>query len=128
MLPRTSEYFILRFAPRKPDSVWSEANKRRAFALIKQGKMDAAGLAPVRAAKKRGAWGAAYSLKQDLKLPADLKRALMRNSEAWETFKAFPKGARNMFVIWVTGAKRSPTRARRIEGAVRMAAQGKKLG
>jgi uncharacterized protein YdeI (YjbR/CyaY-like superfamily) len=128
MFSRDEDCYVLRFTPRNPKSIWSASNKKRILELMKAGKMHAAGLATVSAARKSGAWSSAYSLKQDRALPADMKRALMKNATAWANFRGFPKGARNMFIIWVTGAKMEQTRLKRIEETVRMSLERKKLG
>jgi uncharacterized protein YdeI (YjbR/CyaY-like superfamily) len=128
MISRNVDYYLMRFTPRNPKGIWAATNKKRVIDLMKAGKMHASGLAMVRAARESGAWDSAYSLKQDRTLPTDLKRTLMKDAKAWSNFQAFSKGARNMFIIWVTGAKREETRLRRIAETVRMSALGKKLG
>lgn len=46
--------FILRYSPRKANSVWSQINKDKAEQLIYQGRVTKAGLAKVAEAKKNG--------------------------------------------------------------------------
>lgn len=53
-------YFLQKFTPRGPKSVWSKVNVRKSQELIKAGKMQPAGLAAIQAAKDTGAWLAAY--------------------------------------------------------------------
>lgn len=48
--------FARRFVPRKPDSRWSDSNRRRVQTLLEQGLMQPAGLALVEAAKRSGRW------------------------------------------------------------------------
>jgi uncharacterized protein YdeI (YjbR/CyaY-like superfamily) len=47
------EKFILRFTPRKKNSLWSKLNKEKAEGLIKSGRMTAAGMAKVGKPRKR---------------------------------------------------------------------------
>jgi uncharacterized protein YdeI (YjbR/CyaY-like superfamily) len=55
------DYYILRYQPRRPKSVWSARNKDLAERLIADGRMRASGLAQVEAAKADGRWDAARS-------------------------------------------------------------------
>ena len=55
------ERFILRYSPRKANSVWSKLNRERVERLVKSGKMTAAGLSVIEEAKKRGSWNQAYT-------------------------------------------------------------------
>jgi uncharacterized protein YdeI (YjbR/CyaY-like superfamily) len=48
------------------------------------------------------------------KLPADLRAALMANSEALTAWKDITRLARNEFICWVEDAKQEVTRKRRI--------------
>lgn len=49
-------YFIQRFTPRRPRSIWSRRNTEKVAALTAAGRMQPAGLAQVDAAKKDGRW------------------------------------------------------------------------
>lgn len=59
------------------------------------------------------------------RVPQDLVAALERNRQARATFDAFSPSNRYEYIEWVTGAKREDTRARRIEQAIGMLAEGK---
>jgi hypothetical protein len=59
-------------------------------------------------------------------IPADLKKALAKNSQASVVFKAFAPSHRRAYVDWITQAKRDETRIARIAKAVEMIAAGKK--
>ncbi|CZR02688.1 hypothetical protein SAMN05216375_12127 [Trichococcus ilyis] len=69
------ESFIIRMTPRRSGSVWSLINRRRAEALLKAGRMTAAGKEAIQAAKASGKWQAAYSSKEVPDLPAELGQA-----------------------------------------------------
>jgi uncharacterized protein YdeI (YjbR/CyaY-like superfamily) len=53
------QYFLQRFTPRRTRSVWSKVNLEKVAALIKEGRMQAPGLAHVDAAKLDGRWARA---------------------------------------------------------------------
>ena len=54
------ESYLVRYTPRRPNSVWSKINVAKVEKLITQGRMQASGLAKVDAAKEDGRWKAAY--------------------------------------------------------------------
>ncbi len=80
------EKHMIRFTERKKNSVWSLINRKKAEAMIEQGKMTAAGLAKIEEAKNSGLWQSAYTNKKKERMPADLKKALMKNKKAWKNF------------------------------------------
>ena len=80
------EKFVRKFTPRKAKSKWSEANKKRARKMIKEGKMTEAGLAKIREAKKSGEWFKAASPRKELVIPPYMKEALAKNKKALENF------------------------------------------
>jgi uncharacterized protein YdeI (YjbR/CyaY-like superfamily) len=120
--------FMQRFTPRRPDSIWSKSNKKRVEKLIKEGRMTPAGLAAVQKAKVSGQWDKAYSSREPIEIPDDLKKALSENPEAEDKFTAFPPSAQFMYIHWINEAKRQDTRERRIYTVVVRSKQGKKPG
>ncbi|MBN1245607.1 YdeI/OmpD-associated family protein [Candidatus Bathyarchaeota archaeon] len=122
-----AERFILRFSPRKANSVWSKINKERAEALMKSGKMTEAGLAKIEEAKKTGLWDNAYTNKTKEAIPLDLKEALMKDKKAWDNFQNFANSYRNMYIGWVNNAKTTETRVKRIKKIVEQSLLDKKL-
>jgi uncharacterized protein YdeI (YjbR/CyaY-like superfamily) len=119
--------FILRYSPRKANSVWSKLNRERAEKMMKAGKMTAAGLSIIEEAKKSGSWNKAYtSLKRD-RIPPDLRRALAKDKRALDNFQSFANSYRNMYIYWITSAKTDEIRRKRIEKVVKKTLQNKKL-
>lgn len=122
------ERFMQRYTPRSPGSSWSKLNKARAEKMIREGKMDKWGWNKINAAKRSGKWDLAYTLRENLPLPDDLKAALMLNQQAWDNFSRFPDGGRNMYISWINDAKRNETRQRRIRRVVARSANNIKPG
>jgi uncharacterized protein YdeI (YjbR/CyaY-like superfamily) len=121
------ERFILRYSPRKANSVWSKLNRERVERLVKSGKMTAAGLSVIEEAKKRGSWNQAYTnLKRD-RIPSNLRKALAEDKKALDNFQRFANSYRNMYIQWVKSAKTGKTRRERIEKVVKHASHNKKL-
>ena len=121
------ERYILRFSPRKANSVWSKINKERAEALMKSGKMTEAGLAKIEEAKKTDLWDNAYTNKTKEAIPLHLKEALMKDKKAWDNFQNFANSYRNMYIGWVNNAKTIETRMKRIKKIVQQSLHNKKL-
>lgn len=116
------ERSMLWFAPRKPGTGWSRANKERVEKMIAAGKMAPAGLAKVEAAKRDGSWTALDAI-EALEIPPDLEKALEANPKAQEYFAAFPRSAKRSILEWIANAKTPETRARRVAETARLAAK-----
>lgn len=108
-----AERSMLWFAPRKPKTGWSRPNKQRVERLIASGLMTEAGLVKVEAAKADGSWNALDAV-EDLILPDDLVQALATYPSATKNFEAFPRSAKRGILEWISIAKTSATRAKRI--------------
>jgi len=120
-------FFLQKFTARRPRSVWSRRNREKAAQLIEAGRMRSAGLEQVELAKADGRWDAAYEGSASAAVPDDLRRALDRNPAAAEFFAALDRTNRYAVLWRIQTAKRSETRARRIERLVQMLAEGRKL-
>ena len=55
-----NKYFLQKFTPRGPRSVWSRTNRDKAIQLIRSGKMKPSGMRQVELAKTSGEWEKAY--------------------------------------------------------------------
>ena len=82
----------------------------------------------VEEAKQNGEWEKAYSSREPVDIPEDLKNALRAVPEALKNFTAFPPSARFMYIHWINEAKREDTRVRRIHTVVVRSMQNKKPG
>lgn len=113
------------FTPRKPKSVWSKLNKQYVTELIEEGLMTEAGLQKIEIAKQDGSWNRLDAI-EALIVPPDLKQALEANQTANSYFERFSNSAKKNIFFWIESAKRSQTRAKRIEQTVIAAAQNQK--
>jgi uncharacterized protein YdeI (YjbR/CyaY-like superfamily) len=121
------ERYMQKYTPRRPDSVWSQANIRRARKMIDQGLMTDYGLALFHAVKKKGGTTEhARKVKTRLTVPVDLKAALKKNKKAYDNFMNFAPGYMKMYILWIDDAKKPETRARRIQRVVGFARENKK--
>jgi uncharacterized protein YdeI (YjbR/CyaY-like superfamily) len=110
--------FLIKFAPRRKKSIWSEINKKKAERLIREGRMTEAGMARIEEAKQNGRWDAAYRLKKDVQIPEDLQAALQEDATARRNFQTLANSYKFQYVYWINEAKRAPTRQKRIQHAV----------
>jgi len=116
----------LLFTPRKPKSVWSKLNKTRIEKLIKNGLMTEIGLVKIEAAKRDRSWNA-LDASDNLEIPKDLMQAFKENKTAAKNFTAFSDSVKRVILSWIGSAKRSATRAARIEKTVAMAERNKRV-
>ena len=75
-------YWLQKYTPRGPKSMWSKINTRRAEKLIASGEMQPAGLRAVEVAKQDGRWDAAYESPKDISVPDDFQVELNKNPKA----------------------------------------------
>ncbi len=120
-------YWLQRFTPRRPAGRWSRINRDKALALIAAGRMRPAGMREVERAQADGRWDAAYEGARTMTVPDDLRAALDASEPAREFFATLDAANRYAILYRVQDAKRSETRARRIERYVAMLAAGEKL-
>ena len=119
--------YLQRFTPRSARSIWSKRNRDHVARLIREGRMQPAGLREVERAKKDGRWDAAYDSPKNARLPDDFLAALDANAKAKRFFATLDK--RNAYAITfrLHHAKKAETRARRIAKFVERLAAGEPL-
>jgi len=118
------EWYVQRFTPRRPKSVWSKINRDRIERLTAEGRMRPAGVAEVERAKADGRWDAAYDGPATAVVPDDLAAALAAR-KLTDTFAALDSRNRFAFLNRVQTAVRPETRARRIEQLTDALAEGR---
>jgi uncharacterized protein YdeI (YjbR/CyaY-like superfamily) len=118
--------WAIRFTPRRPGSVWSAVNIRRAEALIAEGRMTAAGLAEFEKRDEKRA--KSYSYERDkAEFDAATEKAFRANSKAWHFFRAQPAGYQRLHTWWVMSAKREETRGKRLVVLIEMSTDGRRI-
>ena len=118
--------YTIRFTPRKPDSIWSSVNIKRAQALIEQGQVRPAGLKAYQARKENKS--GIYSYEQrSVDLEEPYNRLLKTNAAAWRFFQAQPASYRKAVSWWIISAKKEETRLKRLEKLMAYSAQGQRV-
>lgn len=115
-----ADWFLQRFTPRRPRSIWSKINTQRVQALAEAGRMRPAGLAEVDRAKADGRWEAAYGGSRDIEVPAHLQDFLDRSPDAAAFWDTLTKSQRYSFLFRLQTAKRPETREKRFNDFTRM--------
>jgi uncharacterized protein YdeI (YjbR/CyaY-like superfamily) len=115
--------FARKFTPRKPDSRWSTANRKRYAQLKASGRLMPAGL-------ERPPTDRTYSARQPVpsKVPQYIREALEKQPEALRNFERLPPSQRRRHFGWIDLAKREETKMRRLQEVIRVLAAGKTLG
>ncbi len=124
---RDERSYRQRFTPRRARSQWSERNVGKVKRLLAAGRMHPAGLAAVAQAKAQGSWDAAYPGQASIEIPTDLAQAMAAQPAAQATFEGLSSQNRYAVLYRIHSAKRSDTRARRIERFVEMLARGETI-
>ncbi|MFC3552214.1 YdeI family protein [Lysobacter cavernae] len=120
-------YFLQRFTPRRPKSLWSKINVGKIEQLLAAGRMQPAGLREVEAARTDGRWQAAYHAASSMDVPVELADALAGNPTARAFFEQLDRTNRYAFCWRVHTAKKPETRLARAAKFVEMLAKGEKI-
>jgi uncharacterized protein YdeI (YjbR/CyaY-like superfamily) len=125
---RYDEHFYLqRFTPRRPRSKWSQINREKATQLLAEGRVHAAGLAQIDAAKADGRWEAAYPAQSQAPVPDDFRRALDDDDNARKFFETLSGSARYAFLYRLHNVSDPAARAKRIDSYIDLLSAGKTL-
>ena len=121
------DYWLIRFTPRAPTSIWSEKNRTRALQLAELGLMRPSGLREIDRAKADGRWERAYAGASTATVPDDLRAALAKNKKAAAFFDTLDAKNRYAILYRTHNAKKAETRAARIAKFVAMLAKGETI-
>jgi uncharacterized protein YdeI (YjbR/CyaY-like superfamily) len=106
--------YTIRFTPRKPRSIWSSINSRRAEALIEMGRMQPAGLKAFQARSQARSGIYSYEQQERPGLTEEYKAQFQKNEKAWTYFQSRPPGYQRTVSWWVMSAKREETKLKRL--------------
>ena len=121
------KYWLQKFTPRGPKSIWSKINTEKVERLIKSGDMQPAGLKVIEAAKNDGRWDAAYFSQKNISIPEDFQAALDKNKKAKAFFATLKSAERYSFLFRIQTAKKAETRAKRIQQFIDMLEKNEKF-
>ncbi|MDD2715636.1 MAG: YdeI/OmpD-associated family protein [Candidatus Wallbacteria bacterium] len=115
--------FCQKFTPRKPGSLWSKPNLKRADMMISQEKMTQKGLELYRIAVEKGQFVA----EKEEQLSVDLITLFKANREAYSRFCNLPGNRTSNYIGWIMSAKGHETRIRRLNRLIGAILNGEDL-
>ena len=118
--PFDEQYWLQKFVPRQAKSIWSKRNIEHTERLIKEGKMQPAGLNAIEAAKANGNWEKAYDAQSNMTIPEDFLKALNKNKKALAFFKTLNRTNLFSIAFRLQTAKKEETRLKRITSIISM--------
>ncbi|HKV56750.1 MAG TPA: YdeI/OmpD-associated family protein, partial [Ktedonobacteraceae bacterium] len=104
------KYWLQKFTPRGPKSMWSKVNCDKVAALTAAGRMQPAGIRQVELARADGRWDLAYDSQSKITMPADLQLELDKNQEAQDFFNTLNSVNRYAILWRIQIAKKPETR------------------
>lgn len=121
------QFWLQKFTPRQPRSVWSRVNREKALALVAAGRMRPAGQRQIELAQADGRWEAAYESQRTIAVPPDLQSALDSNPDAAQFFGTLDSANRYAILWRIHQAKKAETRAARIQQFIGMLSRHERI-
>ncbi|MFJ2897396.1 YdeI family protein [Streptomyces sp. NPDC087218] len=109
------QYYLQKYVPRRPRSLWSQVNVDKVAELTAAGRMREAGLAEVRRAQEDGRWAAAYASQRTATVPPEMVAALDADPRARKAFEALDRTARYQLILPLLQALTPNTRKARLD-------------
>ncbi len=119
--------WLQKFTPRGQKSLWSKVNREKVLALIASGRMQPARLRAIELARQDGRWDAAYDSQSTATVPDDFQVELDRNAKAKAFFATLNSANRYAILLRIQTARKSETRAKRIQQFIHMLENYEKL-
>ena len=117
--------YKIRFTPRRPGSIWSAVNVKRAEELISLERMKPSGLKAFR--KREEKKTNRYSFEQKtVKLDPSYEKKFKENIKAWDFFIGRAPSYKRTAVWWVMSAKKEETQIRRLTALIEASEKKKK--
>lgn len=120
--------YMIRFTPRKPRSIWSQVNTKRARELLEAKRMLPAGVRAFEGRDPRKTNLYSFEQRHAAKLDPALEGRFKANRAAWTFFTSQPDGYRRIALFYVMSAKQEETRLRRLDTLIRDSAAGLRIG
>jgi len=121
------ESYSIRFTPRRPGSIWSTVNTKRAGELIEAKRMRAPGLKAFKARLEAKTSIYAYEQRDDPKFTPSLLKRFKADAKAWKFFEAQPPYYRRIMTWYVISVKKEETQLKRLDRLMRDSAAGRRV-
>lgn len=103
--------YTIRFTRRRPRSIWSAVNIKRALELIDRGLMESAGN---EAFAKRDPKKLHSSEQRQVRFPPIFVKRIRSHERAWLFFQSLPPSIRRLSTRWIMSGKKEETRLKRL--------------
>jgi uncharacterized protein YdeI (YjbR/CyaY-like superfamily) len=117
-------WYLQRYVPRRPRSLWSRVNVEKVETLLAAGRMREPGLAEVRAAQADGRWAAAYASQKTATVPPEVVAALASDPTAKDRFESLDRTRQYQLYLPILQAAAPKVRAARVEKLIAMLRRG----
>ncbi|MCX5214316.1 YdeI/OmpD-associated family protein [Kitasatospora sp. NBC_00240] len=121
-------YYLQKYVPRRPGSLWSQVNVEKVAVLTAEGRMREPGFAEVRRAQADGRWARAYRSQRNATVPEDLAAALAADPAADRAFQALDRTGRYLTALPLLQTPTPQVRQTRLERTVRRLAEEGRSG
>jgi uncharacterized protein YdeI (YjbR/CyaY-like superfamily) len=118
--------YTIRFTPRKPRSIWSAVNLRRASELEALGLMQPSGLKAFHQRDQAKSQQYSYEQRPEKFDEADENR-FKENPKAWTFFQAQAPSYQRAVIWWVISAKKEETRKSHLTTLIETSEKGKRI-
>lgn len=120
--------YTIRFTPRRPTSIWSAVNIKRAHELTKLGLMHPAGLEAFERRDEKKSAIYAYEQRSTATLGDAFEKQFRANTNAWAFFQSQAPWYRRTATYWVSSAKKEETRLKRLATLIEDSAHQRRIG
>ena len=120
------ESYTIRFTPRKKTSIWSAINIKKIEELTKAGLMKEAGQKAfdLRSEDRSGIYS---HEKEPSFLNPEFEKQFKANKIAWDYFNQQSPSYKKVMIHWIMTAKQEKTRISRLEKAINVSAEQKRM-
>lgn len=120
------ESYTIRFAPRKKGSIWSKVTIQKMQNLIKEGRIQASGLAIYHDSDPEKA--SIYSFEKEVvAFSAAFEKEFQKNKVAWSFFISQAHSWQKTMTHWIMGAKQEATQLKRLQELIQNCEAGKRM-
>ena len=114
------ERYMQRYTPRKPNSIWSELNKKTVTKLEAEMLIEPPGQALIDHARASGEWSKDRSTPDVVEVPKKFLKRLQEDPKAQLAWNNLPPSQCKQFLLYITMAKLEETKDRRISKCIKM--------
>lgn len=121
-----AESYSNRFTPRKKTSIWSAINIKKVEELTKAGLMTPEGLKAFEL-RTQSRMGIYSHEKEPVALTPAYEKQFKKNKLAWKYFQAQAPSYKKVTIHWIMSAKQEKTQLARLEKAIQISEQQKRM-